>query len=103
MIKVKFFYKDDMISGFELKGHAGYADHGSDIVCSAATSNSISVINSLEVLLDVNFDRVVADEGLILLQISEKDIEKSQLLLEHLKLALGEVSKEYPKYIKISE
>lgn len=103
MIKVKFFYKDDMISGFELKGHAGYADHGSDIVCSAATSNSISVINSLEVLLDVNFDRVVADEGLILLQISEKDIEKSQLLLEHLKLALGEVSKEYPKYIKISK
>lgn len=103
MIKARFFYKDDFISGFELRGHAEYSEHGSDIVCSAATSNSISVINSLEELLDVSFDELVAKEGLIAAKISSSDIEKSQLLLKHLRLALDEISKEYPKYIKLSK
>lgn len=104
MIKVSFFYNDELkIRGFELSGHAEFEDYGYDIVCSAVTSNVISVINSLEKLQDVSFLDVRADEGIISCLVSDKDIEKSQLLLEHLKLALGEISKEYPKNIRILE
>ncbi len=104
MIKVTFFYNDDFkIKGFELKGHAGYGEFGYDIVCSAVTSNSIAVINSLDSLQKVSFQDLKASDGHILCRIKEEDLERSQLLLEHLRLALEEISREYPKNIKIFE
>ena len=104
MIKVTFIYNDDFkIKGFELKGHANYDEFGYDIVCSAATSNSIAVINSLESLQKVSFDEVIAEEGHIACYVSDKDIEKSQLLMQHLRLAIEQISTEYPKNIKIFE
>ena len=104
MIKVTFFYNDDFkIKGFELKGHANYDEFGYDIVCAAATSNSIAVINSLDSLQKVGFEEVKAEEGYIACHISDKDIEKLQLLLQHLKLALEQIRTEYPKNIKIFE
>ena len=104
MIKVTFFYNNDFkIKGFELKGHADYDEFGYDIVCSAATSNSVAVINSLENLQKVSFNKVIAEEGLISCLVKDSDIEKSQLLLQHLKLAIEEISREYTKNIKIFE
>lgn len=104
MIKVTFFYNDGFkINGFELKGHSEYGEFGYDIVCSAVTSNSIAVINSLDSLQKVSFEDIKASEGHILCFVKEEDIEKSQLLLQHLKLALEEISREYPKNIKIFE
>ena len=41
-------YKDvkGLIEGFSLKGHAGYAEYGSDIVCSAVSMLTINTLNS---------------------------------------------------------
>lgn len=104
MIKVTFYYNDDFkIKGFELKGHADYNEFGYDIVCSAVTSNSIAVINSLVSLQKISFKEVNASEGHILCFVEDNDIEKSQLLMQHLRLALEEISREYPKNIKIFE
>ncbi|WP_101772628.1 ribosomal-processing cysteine protease Prp [Peptostreptococcus faecalis] len=104
MIKVTFYYNSDYeIERFELKGHANYDDVGYDIVCSAATSNSLAVINSLDTLQGVKFKDVKAEEGYICCEVSTDDIKKSQLLLQHLRLALEEISKEYPKNIKLFE
>ena len=104
MIKVTFFYNDEFkIEGFELKDHANYGEFGYDIVCSAVTSNSIAVINSLENLQKVSFKEVHAREGSIVCKIVDTDLDKAQLLLQHLRLALDEIRKEYPKNIKIFE
>jgi uncharacterized protein YsxB (DUF464 family) len=102
MIKVKYYYNDDFqIKGFCLSGHAGFADAGQDIVCSAVTSNAIAVINSLNKLQKVEFEKIVADEGHIECIVDASYIEKSKLLLEHFQLAVEEIKREYPKYIKI--
>lgn len=102
MINVKYYYDDDFnIKGFCLKGHAGFAELGNDIVCSAVTSNAIAVINSLDRLQRVGFETIVADEGHIECIVDASDIEKSKLLLEHFQLAVDEIKREYPKYIKI--
>lgn len=104
MIRLNFIYTDDFkIKGFELKGHANYDEFGYDIVCAAATSNTIAVINSLDSLQNVSFERMEAKEGFITALVKEDDIEKSQLLLNHLKLAIEQISNEYPKNIKIFE
>lgn len=104
MIKVTFYFNEDFkIKGFELKGHADYDEIGYDIVCSAVTSNVLAVINSLDSLQKVKFDKIVAKEGHICCFVNKYDIDKSQLLLQHLRLALVEISKEYPINIKIFE
>ncbi len=38
MTRVTFRMEGDRITGFDSKGHSGYAEAGSDIVCAAVTS-----------------------------------------------------------------
>lgn len=102
MIKVKYYYDDEFsLKGFCLKGHADFAEIGYDIVCSAVTSNAIAVINSLNKLVKVEFDKVIGKEGHIECIINDSYIDKSQLLLNHFQLAIEEIKREYPKNIKI--
>ena len=102
MIKVGYFYNDDFkLKGFSVKGHAEYAEYGKDIVCAAVTTHAVGVINSLDVLQKVEFENVIAEEGHIECLVKDKDIDKSQLLLQHFQLAISEIKREYPKNIKI--
>ena len=49
MIKVTIYKNANSDTmGFYLSGHAGYADSGSDIVCSAVSALAITVVNSVE-------------------------------------------------------
>lgn len=102
MIKVKYYYTDNfLLKGFDLKGHADFAEIGYDIVCSAVTSNAIAVINSLDKLQKVKFESVVGQEGHISCMVSDEYINDSQLLLQHFQLAIDGIKREYPKNIKI--
>ena len=102
MIKVKYYYDDDFsIRGFCLKGHADYAEIGYDIVCSAVTSNAIAVINSLDKLVKVEFEKVIGKEGHIECIVKDGYLEDSKLLQNHFQLAIEEIKREYPKNIKI--
>jgi uncharacterized protein YsxB (DUF464 family) len=48
MIKATFFVKGGAYSGFEAKGHAGYARAGSeDIVCAAVSAILLTALNGL--------------------------------------------------------
>ncbi len=50
MIKIEFLVKADNIDkicGVKVSGHSGYADEGSDIVCSAVSSALIMSINTI--------------------------------------------------------
>ena len=49
MIKAEIFRNDNyVICGFKLSGHAGFAEEGSDIVCSAVSMLVINTINCIE-------------------------------------------------------
>lgn len=45
MIKAKF-YKDSQgnLSGFDISGHAGYAEEGSDIICAAVSAIAYTAV-----------------------------------------------------------
>ena len=38
MTTVTVFSEEERLTGFEVKGHSGYAEAGADIVCAAVTS-----------------------------------------------------------------
>lgn len=49
MITVLFRRSEDgLIEGMSIRGHAGYADSGTDIVCASASTLLYTAINSLE-------------------------------------------------------
>ena len=50
MIMFTFFKRDGIYYGFEEKGHAGYAEAGDDIVCSAVSAMTMLIINAVEVV-----------------------------------------------------
>lgn len=96
------------IQQIELSGHAGFAEHGSDIVCAAVSSQVISIENSLTELLNVATDVEVDDiEGgylkLILPTIESTTTQREvQLLMRHLEFALQVTAQTYPEFVEIT-
>lgn len=105
MVKVSIFKnKNGIITGFILSGHADYAEHGSDIICSAVSVLTINTINSIDRLTKDKFD-LKQDEkkGLINMQIIGVPSNDTSLLLNSLALGLQAIEDEYSKkYIKIN-
>ena len=48
MIQVIVKKQKDSITGFHIEGHSGYAERGSDIICSAVSALAINCVNSIE-------------------------------------------------------
>ena len=96
-----------LIHSLELKGHAGYADSGYDIVCAAVSSQVISVENSLQQLLSipVQSDVKELEGGYLKLQVPQtghrETDQQGQLLLRHLCLSLEVLAENYPEFISI--
>ena len=61
MIKARIYRKNQKICGFEISGHAGYAQAGEDIVCSAVTVLCFNTVNAVEKFTDIPF-KAEADE-----------------------------------------
>ena len=93
MIQVKFYYKDNTICGFCVDGHAGYAQSGHDIVCSAISALSVNAVNSIEQFTD---DRFAFDtkDGLLELHM-ESVSDSSDLLLRSLRLGIRGIADMY--------
>ena len=49
MTTIVFYKTDGFYYGFEEQGHTGYAESGEDILCSALSSMTMLIINSIEV------------------------------------------------------
>ena len=104
MIKTEFFFDGDDITGFNMKGHAGFAEYGSDIVCAAVSMLVLNTINSIEEFTDVvPVYHEEESKGVMNFRIDRVE-EKSQLLLKSLFFGLESVRKEYgKKYIDIKK
>lgn len=48
MTKITFYRSGGVYYGFREEGHTGYADEGYDIVCSALSSMTMLIINTVE-------------------------------------------------------
>ena len=101
MIKVSFFKKGDSIIGFESSGHSGYAEEGSDIICSAVSSVTYMVANTLTEILGEEA-QISLDDGYMKL-IAEKATEKNQVLFKGMALHLNALAQQYESYLSCKE
>ena len=113
MIKFTFFKRDGVYYGFEEKGHAGYAESGDDIVCSAVSAMTMLIINAIEVAYasDVEYTidedttdiKVVARGALAEFEEDEKKRFAISGLIEAYYLQLNDMLEEYYDYLDVSE
>lgn len=105
MIEVSVYQNENqLITGFKLLGHAGYADSGEDIVCAAVSVLVINTINSIEEFTsDVFTYDEDANSGMIEFHITSELSNESIVLLKSLFLGLQGIQDNYGQdYIKFT-
>ena len=103
MTKISIFKQNGVYTGFEVSGHAGYAESGKDIVCAAISTLVINAINSIEAFTEDGFSCDADPEsGSIKFQFKSAISKDSELLLNSLVLGLQGVEEDYGKeYMKL--
>ena len=111
MTKITFFKKDGVYYGFKEQGHTGYGEAGDDILCSALSSMTMLIINTIEVgfgsVADYNIDEETTTVRLIArsaLPVFEED-ESVRFAVSGLIMAyyhqLSELVEEYFDYLDV--
>lgn len=103
MTTVKLIKNGGNTIGFDVSGHSGYAESGSDIIC-AAVSSAVSlaetIINdSFKAGADVTVEPRLARVALRL----TRECEICQSVLEAFERHMRALCEEYPNYIEVLE
>ncbi len=101
MICITFISSQTALSGYRIEGHALGKNGKNDIICAAVSSAAYMAANTLTEINKIK-PKVKIEEGFMELIIPNRDINKANPILEGLKLHLTQLSKQYPKNIKIS-
>ncbi|MBO5944441.1 MAG: ribosomal-processing cysteine protease Prp [Clostridia bacterium] len=100
MTTAKFLFSDDVIVSFELSGHSGAGEEGTDIVCSAVSSAVYMAANTIIEIMKLNPKTVVRD-GYLKLEMKIEDARKSKTITDGLYLHLSELQSQYPNNLKL--
>ena len=88
--------RDKTIKGIEIKGHAGYAEYGQDVICAAVSALALNMANSVEAFTGDHFVGSAAEDGGSFTFSFPKEISpESQLLMKSLVLGLESIRDDY--------
>ena len=106
MTTVSFENQGGRICGFCCKGHSGYAEAGSDIVCAAVTAvvrmAETTICDVLGVSCKTRVDERTAEISLSLPAHCEEE-DAVQAVLSGMMLTLCDLRDEYPDYVEVLE
>ncbi|MBZ4687265.1 MAG: uncharacterized protein PWQ96_126 [Clostridia bacterium] len=105
MVEVVIYSKAGKYSGFQVQGHSGYSEQGSDIVCSGISAITQSAVMGLQYYFDESVE-VKVKEGflkcnLVLDKLSEAELEKVEVIIQTMLLGLESIKEEYKGYLNI--
>ena len=97
MTKITIFRnRDQVFTGFDCLGHAGYAEEGEDIVCAGISALVINTINSLGVYTKEKFSTDSDEEtGMIRLRFDAPTGHDADLLMKSMVLGLQGIQNTY--------
>jgi len=103
MIRAKIIRAGEQILGFECKGHAGYAEEGSDIICAAVSILTTTCANALESVAGVE-GRAKVDEGYMQVLIEKNQVSHdTQVIFRTVIQGLRDLTDAYPEYLQLKE
>ncbi len=101
MIRAEFLIdRDGRIHGFHIRGHAGLAESGEDVLCAFVSSAAYMTANTITEVLGVPA-QATAEDGDMKVTVAEKDLETCRTVLAGLKLHLLATEEQYPDNIKV--
>lgn len=107
MIKAEFFLTNEKLSGFSVRGHAGYADIGFDIVCSSVTSAVELTANAITEILGVRATVAVLENEVRLSLLDDSDgcdaNHEAVNFLKALRLHLELLAKDYREHVSVAD
>jgi hypothetical protein len=107
MIRVELYFKKEVLWRFKVAGHAGYAEAGEDIVCSAVSLLVFNTINSITEFTNevVLVDQIDKKHGIVDCRFEHRRQgqvdDQCTLLLKSMALGLYSIEEMYGEYIKI--
>jgi uncharacterized protein YsxB (DUF464 family) len=106
MIKVSVFQDQAGIQGYEVKGHAGYAEAGQDIVCAGVSAVTHTALLGLEKYLPNRFQYQINQGGFMKCELATglapEEFHIAQVILATMLLGLKSIKAEYGNYIEIA-
>ena len=103
MIEITLFYQEKNLIGIESKGHSGYSERGTDIICSAVSVLMQSLILGLSEIAKLKDLKIKIDDKKPLMKISwpKEQSEKISLLTQTTAESLKIISNENSGYVKV--
>ena len=92
--------KNGRLCGFELEGHSGAGEAGSDIVCAAVSSAAYLTANTVTDICHCRAE-VWDSDGHMLVKVKDADTERCQDILKGFRLHMEELEQQYPEHIQI--
>lgn len=94
-------YIKEKIARVQIEGHANYAEHGKDIVCSSVSvivQHTIQACELIKVAMNVTME-----EGKVDVFISNLVDREGQLLWQSAVNTFRQIAEQYPDYVKLEE
>lgn len=101
MIAIKFCFAEcGDTAGFTVRGHAGSAPAGEDIVCAAVSSAVYMAANTITEVLGLS-PEIIERDGFLSLRLWGAEIQAALQMLQGLQLHLTALSEQYPDFIQV--
>ncbi len=92
------------ITDYKVSGHAGYAEAGEDIVCSAVSAlTQAPLIGLMEHLQLKPFSRVDQEKGILEVALNSAPNDLTQAILMTMLYGVRSIAKQCPEYVRIQE
>ncbi len=107
MVKAELYYAGDRSKGFVIRGHAGAAEPGQDLVCASISALTQTALLGLDAFLTVKPVWKMGNDGYLECWLSEglspADLEKAEVIMGTLELGLKSIEEGYGQYLKVSK
>lgn len=105
MIKVDLFRNEQgLVTSYKVSGHAGFAEEGSDIICSAVSALTQAPLLGLERHLQLKPSYVVNQEdGVLEVALNSAPTDLTEAILVTMLYGLQSIERQCPQYVRIKE
>lgn len=86
--------------GFTVEGHAGYAEHGQDIVCASVSVVTQMIAFELHLKEHATYEM---NDGNLVVRITDRTDEYANDILDMMVRTLNALQTQYPTHIQIKE
>lgn len=102
MIHAEFLKTKDQVVGFQISGHSGASEKGTDIVCAAVSSAAYMTANTITDIIGVSA-KIAVKDGLMFFQIPYKSSAECCYVLNGFRLHMKALKAQYPNHIEITD